>query len=234
MADPSVLLLDEPSAGLSPALQDQVFVNCRRINSAGISIVMVEQNARRCLQICHRGLRAGPGPERLHGYRSRAHPRPEASSSCTWGRSRRWTDRGSGQRARRRAGGLEEARPGPPADPEVTSGPHGARLVRGGGRHGHLHAPARRTVCEKWSPRHQPRRRRLARQLATVQGRPPRPRAPGVGLGRVDLRLRPPGAVRTDDVARPRVVGCRAVLGQVRHRHAHRHGAGRPAPPGSS
>ena len=55
MADPSVLLLDEPSAGLSPALQDQVFVNCRRINSAGISIVMVEQNARRCLQICHRG-----------------------------------------------------------------------------------------------------------------------------------------------------------------------------------
>jgi ABC-type multidrug transport system ATPase subunit len=55
MMDPSVLLLDEPSAGLSPALQDEVFIRCHRINKAGVSIVMVEQNARRCLQICHRG-----------------------------------------------------------------------------------------------------------------------------------------------------------------------------------
>lgn len=55
MMDPSVLLLDEPSAGLSPAYQDEVFIRCRRINAAGVSIVMVEQNARRCLQICHRG-----------------------------------------------------------------------------------------------------------------------------------------------------------------------------------
>ncbi|MDA2945741.1 MAG: ABC transporter ATP-binding protein [Actinomycetota bacterium] len=55
MMDPSVLLLDEPSAGLSPALQDEVFVRCHRINRAGVSIVMVEQNASRCLQICHRG-----------------------------------------------------------------------------------------------------------------------------------------------------------------------------------
>ena len=55
MMDPKVLLLDEPSAGLSPALQDQVFVNTKQINRAGISIVMVEQNARRCLQICDRG-----------------------------------------------------------------------------------------------------------------------------------------------------------------------------------
>jgi branched-chain amino acid transport system ATP-binding protein len=55
MMDPSVLLLDEPSAGLSPALQDEVFVRCHKINQAGVSIVMVEQNASRCLQICHRG-----------------------------------------------------------------------------------------------------------------------------------------------------------------------------------
>jgi len=55
MLDPKVLLLDEPSAGLSPAYQDEVFINCRRINEAGVSIVMVEQNAQRCLQICHRG-----------------------------------------------------------------------------------------------------------------------------------------------------------------------------------
>jgi branched-chain amino acid transport system ATP-binding protein len=55
MMDPSVLLLDEPSAGLSPAYQDEVFIRCRQINATGVSIVMVEQNARRCLQICHRG-----------------------------------------------------------------------------------------------------------------------------------------------------------------------------------
>ena len=55
MMSPDVLLLDEPSAGLSPVLQDQVFINTRDINRAGVSIVMVEQNARRCLQICHRG-----------------------------------------------------------------------------------------------------------------------------------------------------------------------------------
>jgi branched-chain amino acid transport system ATP-binding protein len=55
MMRPSVLLLDEPSAGLSPAYQDEVFIRCRQINQTGVSIVMVEQNARRCLQICHRG-----------------------------------------------------------------------------------------------------------------------------------------------------------------------------------
>ena len=54
MMEPSVLLLDEPSAGLSPALQDEVFVQTRAINRAGVSVVMVEQNARRCLQICDR------------------------------------------------------------------------------------------------------------------------------------------------------------------------------------
>jgi len=55
MMDPDVILLDEPSAGLSPVLQDQVFVRTREINRAGVSVVMVEQNARRCLQICDRG-----------------------------------------------------------------------------------------------------------------------------------------------------------------------------------
>ncbi|MFO7776824.1 MAG: ABC transporter ATP-binding protein [Nitriliruptoraceae bacterium] len=54
MMDPSVLFLDEPSAGLSPANQDGVFRRIAEINEAGISIVMVEQNARTCLQICDR------------------------------------------------------------------------------------------------------------------------------------------------------------------------------------
>ncbi|MCH9678872.1 MAG: ABC transporter ATP-binding protein [Actinomycetia bacterium] len=55
MMEPSVLLLDEPSAGLSPALQDEVFVRVREINKTGVTIIIVEQNARRCLQIVDRG-----------------------------------------------------------------------------------------------------------------------------------------------------------------------------------
>lgn len=55
MMEPSVLLLDEPSAGLSPMFQDEVFIRCKQINGTGVSIIMVEQNARRCLQICDRG-----------------------------------------------------------------------------------------------------------------------------------------------------------------------------------
>lgn len=55
MMDPSVLLLDEPSAGLSPARQDETFVRTRAINRTGVTVIMVEQNARRCLQICDRG-----------------------------------------------------------------------------------------------------------------------------------------------------------------------------------
>jgi branched-chain amino acid transport system ATP-binding protein len=55
MMKPTVLLLDEPSAGLSPILQDEVFLQCKRINQTGVAILMVEQNARRCLQVCHRG-----------------------------------------------------------------------------------------------------------------------------------------------------------------------------------
>jgi branched-chain amino acid transport system ATP-binding protein len=74
MMRPSVLLLDEPSAGLSPAFQDEVFIRCRQINETGVSIVMVEQNARRCLQICHRAFvldqgrnaYSGTGEELLH------------------------------------------------------------------------------------------------------------------------------------------------------------------------
>lgn len=55
MMDPTVLLLDEPSAGLSPVAQDDAFARIRTINAAGVSMVMVEQNARRCLEIAHRG-----------------------------------------------------------------------------------------------------------------------------------------------------------------------------------
>ncbi|MFY7820106.1 MAG: ABC transporter ATP-binding protein [Rhodoluna sp.] len=54
MTDPSVLLLDEPSAGLSPVRQDETFIRVKEVNAAGVTVIMVEQNARRCLQICDR------------------------------------------------------------------------------------------------------------------------------------------------------------------------------------
>ncbi len=55
IAGPEVVLLDEPSAGLSPRNQAAVFDNIVSVNKAGVSVVIVEQNARACLQICNRG-----------------------------------------------------------------------------------------------------------------------------------------------------------------------------------
>ena len=74
MMEPEVLLLDEPSAGLSPTMQTEVFERVSQINRTGVAVLMVEQNARRCLQICHRayvldqGKNAyqGPGTELLN------------------------------------------------------------------------------------------------------------------------------------------------------------------------
>ncbi len=54
MMNPTVLLLDEPSAGLSPVRQDEAFLRVSEINKAGVTTIMVEQNARRCLQISDR------------------------------------------------------------------------------------------------------------------------------------------------------------------------------------
>ncbi len=55
MMEPSVLLLDEPSAGLSPMMQDDVFERIAAISASGVSVLIVEQNARRCLRIADRG-----------------------------------------------------------------------------------------------------------------------------------------------------------------------------------
>lgn len=74
MLEPSLLLLDEPSAGLSPANVDLIFERVRLINSKGVAILMVEQNARRALAMSDRGYVlemgqnrfSGPGQELLH------------------------------------------------------------------------------------------------------------------------------------------------------------------------
>lgn len=55
MPDPTTLLLDEPTAGLAPRYVEAMFDQVTAINQAGVSILMVEQNARRALAISHRG-----------------------------------------------------------------------------------------------------------------------------------------------------------------------------------
>ena len=55
MSNPKMLLLDEPSLGLAPLLVKQIFKIIYEINSQGIAILLVEQNARKALSIAHRG-----------------------------------------------------------------------------------------------------------------------------------------------------------------------------------
>ncbi len=55
MANPKVLLLDEPSLGLAPILVKSIFATIREINKSGVTIVLVEQNARLALKLADRG-----------------------------------------------------------------------------------------------------------------------------------------------------------------------------------
>jgi branched-chain amino acid transport system ATP-binding protein len=55
MAEPKILLLDEPSLGLAPLLVKAIFRTLEQINKAGVTIVLVEQNARAALKLAHRG-----------------------------------------------------------------------------------------------------------------------------------------------------------------------------------
>jgi ABC-type branched-subunit amino acid transport system ATPase component len=67
MLDPRLLLLDEPSAGLSPRLVGTVFEKMTEINHAGVALLIVEQNAREALRLSHRGYVMASGRVRLEG-----------------------------------------------------------------------------------------------------------------------------------------------------------------------
>ena len=77
MSSPSILLLDEPSAGLAPALVDQLFDDLVRINRSGVTILMVEQNARRALAISDYGYVLDMGRNRHEGVGSALVDDPE-------------------------------------------------------------------------------------------------------------------------------------------------------------
>jgi branched-chain amino acid transport system ATP-binding protein len=55
MAKPKVLMLDEPSLGLSPLLVETIFSIIRDINATGTPVLLVEQNAHKALEVAHRG-----------------------------------------------------------------------------------------------------------------------------------------------------------------------------------
>jgi neutral amino acid transport system ATP-binding protein len=67
MPDPEVLLLDEPSAGLAPAFVEAIFEKVEQINRSGVTVVMVEQNARRALGMSSRGYVLDLGQNRFEG-----------------------------------------------------------------------------------------------------------------------------------------------------------------------
>ena len=67
MPDPTVLLLDEPSAGLAPQAVGEVFETCKHVNASGVTVVMIEQNARRALALASRGYVLESGQNRFTG-----------------------------------------------------------------------------------------------------------------------------------------------------------------------
>lgn len=67
IADPQLLILDEPSAGLAPAIVDEVFSKVKTINGEGVSILMVEQKARQCLALSDYGYVLDMGQNRIAG-----------------------------------------------------------------------------------------------------------------------------------------------------------------------
>ena len=93
MPDPEVLLLDEPSAGLAPAFVEAIFEKIEDINRAGVTIVMVEQNARRALAMSNRGYVLDLGKDRFEGPGKELLDDPKVAELYLGGTARR-SDRG--------------------------------------------------------------------------------------------------------------------------------------------
>jgi len=64
MVEPSLLLLDEPTAGLSPLYMNEIFDRIVAVNESGVGVLMVEQNAKQALRIAHKGFVLAAGQNR--------------------------------------------------------------------------------------------------------------------------------------------------------------------------
>lgn len=80
IANPSLLMLDEPSAALSPKIMGQLFAEIEEINRRGVTILMVEQNARKALAISDRGYILEMGRNRFQGPAKSLLDNPEVCS----------------------------------------------------------------------------------------------------------------------------------------------------------
>ncbi|MFD1696181.1 ABC transporter ATP-binding protein [Roseibium aestuarii] len=67
MLDPKLLLLDEPTAGLSPKYMEQIFQICRNVRDTGVAILLVEQHAKQALAFADRGYVLASGQNRHEG-----------------------------------------------------------------------------------------------------------------------------------------------------------------------
>ena len=85
MAEPKLLMLDEPTAGLSPLVMEQIFERIIAVNRAGIGILLVEQNARQALAIAHRGYVLATGRNRFTGTAEALLGNPEIGQSFLGG-----------------------------------------------------------------------------------------------------------------------------------------------------
>jgi ABC-type branched-subunit amino acid transport system ATPase component len=88
IADPQLLILDEPSAGLAPAIVDEVFSKVKAINSEGVSILMVEQKARQCLALSDYGYVLDMGQNRMAGTGQQLLNDPEVIAAYLGSRGR--------------------------------------------------------------------------------------------------------------------------------------------------
>jgi branched-chain amino acid transport system ATP-binding protein len=85
MTEPRLLLLDEPTAGLSPRYMGEIFDRIIAVNKAGVGILMVEQNARQALALAHRGFVLAGGQNRFTGTGAELLADPEVAKSFLGG-----------------------------------------------------------------------------------------------------------------------------------------------------
>jgi branched-chain amino acid transport system ATP-binding protein len=85
MASPRLLLLDEPSLGLAPLLVKAIFEAIREINRTGVTIVLVEQNARAALKLAHRGYVMEVGRIVIEGTPEALHADPKVQNAYLGG-----------------------------------------------------------------------------------------------------------------------------------------------------